>query len=86
MKFVTLVRISEELHFSKEDLSTFEGYKWAVLKIDNDHWKQVQEEKNRQRLAYTLQDHLQHVSRPEPLKNLPKDRPPALDRQLKDQR
>lgn len=54
-------RISEELCFSKEDLSTFKGYKQAVLKIDNDHWKQVQEKKNRQQLAHTLQSHLQHV-------------------------
>jgi len=76
-------RISEELCFSKEDLFTFEGYKQAVLKINNDHWKQVQEEKNRQRLAHTLQDHLQRVSRPEPPKNLSEDKPPALDRQLK---
>jgi len=41
-------RISEELYFSQEDLSTFKGYKCAVLKINNDYWKQVQDEKNRQ--------------------------------------
>ena len=58
VKDTILARISKELCFSKEDLSTFEEYKWAVLKIDNDHWKRVQEEKNRQRLAHTLQDHL----------------------------
>jgi len=39
VKDAILARISKELCFSKEDLSMFEGYKQAVLKIDNDHWK-----------------------------------------------
>ena len=55
------VRISEELCFSWEDLSMFKGYKCAVLKIDNDHWKRVQNKKNRQQLAHILQGHLQRV-------------------------
>jgi len=54
-------RISEELYSSKEDLSTFKGYKQAVLKIDNDHWQWVQEKKNRQQLACTLQGHLYRI-------------------------
>ena len=64
VKDVISARISEELYFSKKDLSTFEGYKRAVLKIDNDHWKQVQEEKNRQWLACTLQGHLYCTPQP----------------------
>ena len=34
-------RISKELCYSKEDLSTFKGLKRAVLKIDSDHWRRV---------------------------------------------
>jgi len=51
------VRISEKLCFSQEDLLMFKGYKCAVLKIDNDHWKQVQDEKNRQQLVCICKGH-----------------------------
>jgi len=77
-------RISEELYSSKEDLSTFEGYKQAVLKIDNDHWQWVQEEKNRQQLACTLQGHLYRTPWPKPPRNGPNNKPLVPDRQLRD--
>lgn len=51
-------RISNKLRFSKEDLSTFEGYKQAIMRIDNNYWKKVQDEKNKVKLAHTLQQHL----------------------------
>jgi len=51
-------RISKELCYSKEDLSSFEGYKWAVMRIDNNHWKYIQEEKNKAHMACTLQNYL----------------------------
>ena len=37
VKDTILARISEELRFSRKNLSMFEGYKHAVLKIYNDH-------------------------------------------------
>jgi len=51
-------RISDELRYSKEDLSSFEGYKQAVLRIDNNYWRQVQDKKNKIRMARTLQQHI----------------------------
>ena len=41
-------RISEELRYSKEDLSTFEGLKRAVLKIDSDYWRRISDDKQKQ--------------------------------------
>jgi len=32
-------QIQDELHYSQEDISTFEGLKRAVMRIDNDYWK-----------------------------------------------
>jgi len=32
--------IRDELHFCHEDISTFEGLKRAVLRVDNNYWKQ----------------------------------------------
>ena len=40
-------RISKKLHFSKEDISIFESLKKVVLKIDNNYWRRVSD--NRQR-------------------------------------
>ena len=57
-------RISEELRYSKEDLSTFEGLKRAVLKIDSDHWRRVSDEKQRQQTARTLQSRFPRNARP----------------------
>jgi len=37
VKDTILSRISEELHFSKKDLSTFKEYKRAVLKMDDNY-------------------------------------------------
>jgi len=51
-------RTSEELHYSREDLSLFEGYKRAVMRIDNNYWRQIQDKKNQVRIAHTLQHHL----------------------------
>jgi Domain of unknown function (DUF4939)/Zinc knuckle len=51
-------RITNELRFIHEDTSTFEGFKRAVLKIDNDYWKRKQDEANKQRLVQSLQSRL----------------------------
>jgi len=40
-------RIHNELRFSYEDVSTFEGLKRAVIRIDNDFWKRQQEKKHK---------------------------------------
>ena len=40
-------RICDELRFCHEDISSFEGLKRAVLRVDNNYWKQNMEESNR---------------------------------------
>ena len=51
-------RIQEELRYSREDISTFEGYKRAVLKVDNDYWKKKQDDNNKLKLMQALQSRL----------------------------
>ena len=41
------IRISEELCYSKKDTLTFEGFKQAILKINNGYWKYIQNEKDK---------------------------------------
>jgi len=73
-------RISEELHYSREDLSSFEGYKRAVLRINNNFWRQIQDEKNKARIARTLQHHLPKPPRTENAHFTPDSRPPPPER------
>ena len=42
-------RICDELHYSQEDVSSFERFKRAVLRIDNDYWKRIQDDKHKSR-------------------------------------
>jgi hypothetical protein len=51
-------RITDDLRYSKEDTSTFEGYRKAVLRIDNDYWKKKQDDANKRRMMHTLQNRL----------------------------
>lgn len=39
--------IRDELQFSHEDISFFKGLKRAILRINNDFWKWLQEDKNK---------------------------------------
>jgi len=55
VKNAILPCICSELHFCKEDMSMFKGLKQAVLKIDNNYWKRIQDNKNRQCLLCTFQ-------------------------------
>jgi len=64
VKDTILPRISEELRYSKEDLSTFKELKRTVLKIDSDHWRRVSDDKQRQQTACTLQSRLPRNARP----------------------
>jgi hypothetical protein len=71
-------RISNELRFSREDTSTFEGFKQAVLRIDNDYWRKKQDDANKRKMMETLQSRLSKtVSRSEASKpsNPPKSTP-----------
>jgi len=34
-------QIRDELRYSQEDMSSFEGFKRVVLWIDNDYWKRI---------------------------------------------
>ena len=58
-------RINKELYYSKEDLSTFEGLKKVVLKIDSNYWRRLSDDKQRQQTAHTLQNHTPRDLKPE---------------------
>jgi len=47
VKDVFPTQICDELCFCHENISLFEGLKRAVLRIDNNYWKQNLEESNR---------------------------------------
>jgi len=40
-------RVHDKLRFSHKDVSTFEGLKRVVMRIDNDFWKRQQEERHK---------------------------------------
>ena len=63
-------RIHDELRFSHEDVSTFEGLKRAVMRIDNDFWKRQQEGKHKFQASRAIQGYTPKVSR------LIQERPP----------
>jgi len=58
-------RISEELRYSQENLSSFEGYKRAVMRINDNYWRQVQDDKNKVNMTCTLQRHLPRLPKTE---------------------
>jgi hypothetical protein len=67
IKEVIPSRITDELKYSREDTSTFEGFKKAVMKIDNDYWKKKQDDANKKRQLKVLQDrYLRAVPRQDP--------------------
>lgn len=39
--------VRDELCYSQEDMSLFEGFKRAVLHIDNNYWERIQDDKNK---------------------------------------
>jgi len=67
-------RIRDELRFSHEDVSTFEGLKRAVMRIDNDFWKRQQEEKHKFQALRATQGYVPKA--PRPIQGRP---PPALE-------
>jgi len=75
-------RISKELHYSQEDLSSFEGYKRAVMRINDNYWRQVQDDKNKVNMASILQRHLPKLPKTETHRNNPVKRPKALETAL----
>ena len=58
-------RIRDELRFCHEDISTFEGLKRAVLKIDNNYWKRALEEPNKFHTIHPSQNSPSRTSRVE---------------------
>jgi len=67
-------RIRNELRFSHEDISTFEGLKRAVMRINNDFWKRQQEEKHKFQASRATQGYASKA--PRPIQGRP---PPALE-------
>ena len=57
VKDIILERISEELYFSKKDISTFKDLKRAVLKINSDYWRRVNNNRQRYQVAKSTQGH-----------------------------
>ena len=58
--------IRDELRYSQEDMSSFEGFKRAVLRIDNDYWKRAQDNRNKLRTSRPSQYHAPKLPRSEP--------------------
>jgi len=63
-------RIWDELRFSHEDLSSFEGLKRLVLRIDNDYWKHQLEDKHKFWGTHTLSNTPTRPLREEPIKSM----------------
>jgi len=57
--------IHDELRFSHEDTSSFEGFKRAIMRIDSNYWRRTQDNKNGLRTTRPLQTHFQRTSRPD---------------------
>jgi len=57
--------ICDELHFCHKDISTFEGLKRAVLRVDNNYWKQTLEEPNKFHTAHSPQNPMPRAPRVE---------------------
>ena len=56
--------VYDELRFSHEDVSMFEGLKRAVMRIDNDFWKHQQKERHKFQVARAVQGYIPKVPRP----------------------
>jgi len=67
-------RICDELRFSHKDVSTFEGLKRAIMRIDNDFWKRQQEKKHKFQASKAIQGYVPKA--PRPIQGRP---PPALE-------
>jgi len=66
-------RIRDELRFTHEDVSSFEGFKRAVMRIDNNYWRRIQEDKNKQHPIRPTQTYSPRILKPDP------NRPTTLD-------
>jgi len=62
--------ICNELCYSQEDVLSFEGFKRAVLCIDNDYWKRIHDDKNKLQTSRSPQYQPQKVLRSEPTRPL----------------
>ena len=56
--------ILDELRFSHENVSIFEGLKRAVMRIDNDFWKHQQKERHKFQVVRAIQGYIPKVPRP----------------------
>ena len=64
VKDVILDHVCDKLRFSHKDISTFEGLKRAVMRIDNDFWKCQQEERHKFQASRTIQDYIPKAPKP----------------------
>jgi len=63
VKDAILPRICDKLRFTHEELLSFKGFKRVVLKINNDYWKRIQDDKNKQRSTQPAQMYPQKNSK-----------------------
>ena len=61
--------IRDKLCYSVENVSSFEGFKRAVLCINNNYWKKVQDDKNKSCTSHSPQYNLPKPLRQEPTRN-----------------
>jgi len=74
--------ICDELSFSHKDVSTFEGLKRTVMRIDNDFWKCQQEERHKFQAARAVQGYIPKAPRPTQGKPSPTLESPTLTDKL----
>ena len=67
-------RICDELCFTHEDVLSFEGFKRAVMRIDNNYWRRIQEDKNKQHPIHPTQMYSLRILKPDP------NQPTTLDK------
>ena len=60
--------IQDELHYSQEDISSFEEFKRTVLQIDNNYWKRIQDDKNKSQTTCFFQYHISKLPKSEFIK------------------
>jgi len=74
--------VCNELRFSHEDVSMFEGLKRAVMRIDNDFWKHQQEERHKFQATRAVQGYIPKAPRPTQERPSPTLESPTLTNKL----
>jgi len=74
--------VHDELRFSHKDVSTFEGLKRAVMRINNDFWKCQQEKRHKFQATRAIQGYTPKAPRPTQGRPSPTSESPTLTDKL----